>query len=345
MIEPEKLKNFIPMDTLSEETLARLAKRVEVMGYAKGAAICLEGDTDDDSVYLLEGGAELVSKGSTMTRVFHGGTPEAAFALAQGRPRPASITATTKATVLRIDTSKLDRVVLLDEFTTTIPMFDDGDNPFKGDTQWLEEMTQSEAFKSLSREKLPAMLTKLETVSVKRGEVVFKQGDRGDYYYIVRSGIFNISRKNTQGKVEILDELTAGSVFGEESLISGRTRNASVVSMGNGELMRLAKADFEALLKQPLLSYVTMQEAERMLGAGARMLDVRSPQEFKTGTLSHTENLPVAQLRERMAELDPDISYVLCCKLGIHSEIAAFLMSQRGFNVYVLKGGIDANKK
>lgn len=344
MADVEILKNLVPMNTLSDDTLKRLAKRVDVQEYAKGAAICKEGDTDNDSIYLIEGGAELLARSSTMKRVFQGGTPDAAFALAEGRPRPVTITATTKVKVLRIDTSKLDRVVLLDEFTTTIPMFEDG-NPFEGDTGWLEEMSQSEFFKRLPREKLPGMLLKLESIPVKRGEVVFKQGDRGDYYYIIKSGRFNISRKDTQGKVQILDELKEGSVFGEESLISGRTRNASVVSMGDGVLMRLSKKDFEDLLKQPLLSYVSMEEAEHMIKAGAKLLDVRSPQEFKTGTLWQSENFPLSSLRDKMDDLDPDIGYVLLCKLGVHSEVAAFLMSQRGFHVYILKGGIESAKK
>ena len=344
MIDVELLKNLVPMNTLSDDVLGRLAKRMDIQEYAKGSAICKEGDTDNDSIYLIEGGAELLARSSTMKRIFQGGTPDAAFALAEGRPRPATITATTRAKVLRIDTSKLDRVILLDEFTTTIPMFDD-DNPFEGDTEWLEEMIQSESFKRVPRQKLPGMLLKLEAVPVKRGEVVFKQGDRGDYYYIIKSGRFNISRKDSQGKVQILDELKEGSVFGEESLISGRTRNASVVSMGDGVLMRLPKDDFETLLKQPLLSYVSMEEAKQMIKAGARLLDVRSPQEFKTGTLWQSDNLPLSRLRAEMDRLDPDIGYVLFCKMGIHSEVAAFLMSQRGFHVYILKGGLEAGKK
>ncbi|MDH5649377.1 MAG: cyclic nucleotide-binding domain-containing protein [Gammaproteobacteria bacterium] len=345
MIDVETLRNYVPMDTLTEETLDRLARRVDIEEFPMGAAICKEGDTDNDSIYLLEGGVEMISRSSTMKRLFQGGTPDANFALAQGRPRPATITATTKVKIFRVDTSKLDRVVLLDGFTTTVPMFSDEENPFKGDTEWLEEMTESKILKRLSKEKLPALLMKLEAMPVKRGNVVFKQGDRGDYYYIVKSGRFTISRKDTQGKVQILDELRKGSVFGEESLISGKTRNASVVAMGDGTLMRLAKADFQDLLKQPLLSYVTPEEAQRMISSGAKLVDVRSPQEFRTGSVWQSANIPLADIRKQMDSLDSDVSYVLCCKLGMHSEVAAFLMSQRGFHVYVLKGGIDAARK
>jgi CRP-like cAMP-binding protein len=118
MLTAEILKNFTPLHTLTDEHLARLAKRVVVEDVAKGAQVCVEGDTDNDAIYLLEGGVEMRSRSSSMSRVLQAGTPDAAFPVSPGRPRPYTATATTAARIFRIDNAKLDRAVLLDEVST-----------------------------------------------------------------------------------------------------------------------------------------------------------------------------------------------------------------------------------
>jgi signal-transduction protein with cAMP-binding, CBS, and nucleotidyltransferase domain len=79
VLTAEFLKNFTPLHTLTDEQLARLAKRVVVEDVTKGALVCAEGDTDNDTIYLLEGGVEMRSRSSSMSRVLQAGTPDAAF--------------------------------------------------------------------------------------------------------------------------------------------------------------------------------------------------------------------------------------------------------------------------
>ena len=69
MVDPELLKNLIPLHNLTAGNLERLAKRVQVEELPTGRVIFNEGDTDDDAVYLLEGGVELSSHETTMKRV------------------------------------------------------------------------------------------------------------------------------------------------------------------------------------------------------------------------------------------------------------------------------------
>jgi hypothetical protein len=45
-------------------------------------------------------------------------------------------------------------------------------------------------------------------------------------------------------------------------------------------LLRLGKSDFIELLKKPLLTQVSLDEAQRKMQAGAQLLDVRTPGEF-----------------------------------------------------------------
>ena len=343
MIDAQQLKDFVPLNDLSDGNLERLAKNLVVEGLPKGTVIFSQGDTDNDSIYLLKGGVEMVSHTTAMKRVIQGGTKEAAFALAPTRPRESTATATTDIRILRIDNNKLDRVLVLDELSTTITQIHDtGDKEFEGDSQWLEEMLQSPAFQNLSKEKLAAVMLQMEPVPVQAGQVVIKQGDLGKDYFVIRKGRFNVSRKNEQGKVQILDELGPGGVFAEESLISGGSPDISIIAMSEGTLMRVSKAAFKKILHEPMLRYASLEQAQKDLDAGAGLVDVRAPQEYQQAALRGSVNIPITELRKQLDKLDPKRRYVLCCKTGVQSEVAAFLLHQRGFDVVVLKGGMQS---
>lgn len=346
MVDLSLLKNLVPLINLSDDNLKRLAKNLTIEELPQGTVLCREGDSDDDAIYLLEGGVEMISHFSTLTRVVQGGTEEASYALAPGHPRQFTVTATTKVRVIRISNRKLNRIVILDELTTTITKISGSeDTKFEGNTEWLEQMLRTEVFSKLPTEKIGPLMFKMKPVPVKSGDIVFKQGDPGDYYYIIKKGRFNVSRKDEKGKVKILAELHEGSVFGEESLISGGSRNASIVAMGNGTLIRLPKEDFRALLRKSLLKFVTYEEARKMAKAGAGLLDVRPTHEHKSGALRGSVNVPVDELRSKLDKLDRRRRYIVCCKSGVQSEVAAFLLSQRGFDVYVLQGGLKSVPK
>jgi len=345
MLTVEILKNFTPLHTLANEQLARLASRVVVLEVAKGAQVCAEGDTDNDSIYLLEGGVEMRSNSSSMSRVLQARTPDAAFPVAPGRPRPYTVTATTLARIFRIDNAKLDRAVLLDEVSTTITRVHDSGSAFAGDSAWLEEMLASPAFGSMARERVAMLMLKLVPMIIKAGETVVHQGDAGDCYYIVKAGDLTVSRKNAQGQLELVNKLKRGDVFGEEALLSGNPRNANIVAVCDSIVMRLAKADFEALLKKPLLTFVSVEEAQERRRRGAGLVDVRSAAEFKQGAIKGSLNIPISELRARLTQLDPVCTYILYCNNGVQSEVAAFLLRQRGFEVFVLRGGLESLKR
>ena len=340
MLEPELLKNYIPLHNLSESNLARLARRLTIEEVAKGEVICREGEPDSDSIYLLEGGVELRSHTTSMTRVLQAGTPDAYFALAPGRPRPYTVVATMPVRLFRIDSAALDRAVLLDEVSTTISRVHDSGVAFAGDSEWLEEMTRSPAFRAMPKERIALLMLRFEPIPVKAGEVVIRQGDPGSHYYVVKEGRLAVSRKETDGKVRLVTELKRGSVFGEDALLLNEPRNASIVALSDGLVMRLARDEFEELLKKPLLNYVSVAEAQAMLRDGAGLLDVRTPEEYRRASLKGSMNLPIVELRARLRELDAKRPYVLICRNGHQSEVAAFLLTQRGFRAAVLRDGM-----
>src|SRR5215207_9978860 len=74
-------------------------------------------------------------------------------------------------------------------------------------------------------------------------------------------------------------------------------------------------------------------EARRLVAAGARLLDVRSPEEYAGDHLPGALNIPVQELDRRMAEVGPlDGEVILYCRSGSRSARATELLRRHGFS-------------
>jgi phage shock protein E len=77
---------------------------------------------------------------------------------------------------------------------------------------------------------------------------------------------------------------------------------------------------------------VTSAEAQRLVTAGARLVDVRASFEFAAGHLPGAINVPVQQLDQRLAELEPkDKPIVVYCRSGHRSQVAYDKLKAAGF--------------
>lgn len=84
-----------------------------------------------------------------------------------------------------------------------------------------------------------------QPVSFKPGEVIFKQGDRGDAMYVVRSGEIDIE---IDGKV--VETLSEGAIFGEMALIDGSVRSATARAKTACEVSPIAERNFLLLVDE-----------------------------------------------------------------------------------------------
>jgi rhodanese-related sulfurtransferase len=112
------------------------------------------------------------------------------------------------------------------------------------------------------------------------------------------------------------------------------------VATTDGYLLRLGKVDFDELLREPLLSRASFEEARDRVAQGAVWLDVRYPSEYQYDKLPGAINVPLNEVRNMFAVLDRDREYVVYCQSGRRSSAAAFLFAQRGFRVRLLDGGL-----
>jgi CRP-like cAMP-binding protein len=106
----------------------------------------------------------------------------------------------------------------------------------------MTRMLQSDAFIKLPPADIQRLLQTLRSVPVSAGDVIIRQGDEGDYFYIIKEGSCSVTRlASGEGWDVPLAELGKGDCFGEEALVSDATRNATVTMLTDGTLMRLSK--------------------------------------------------------------------------------------------------------
>ncbi len=199
---------------------------------------------------------------------------------------------------------------------------------------WMRRMRHIMAFKNLPPANIKDLLERMETVKVSKGEIIVRQGEPGDTFYVLTDGEAQVTRT-----IE-LAQLKAGASFGEESLVSGGQRNASITMMSDGVLMKLSKQDFDHLLKEPMLNRVSPEEAKIRALKGDIWLDVRHASEYHHSRLPKANNIPLHEIRMRMDELDKDKQYICYCNTGRRSSAAAFILAQAGYHVSVLNGGV-----
>jgi rhodanese-related sulfurtransferase len=77
---------------------------------------------------------------------------------------------------------------------------------------------------------------------------------------------------------------------------------------------------------------VSSADARRLVEEGARLVDVRTPDEFTAGHLPGAINIPVQDLERRMAELEAkEKPIVLYCRSGFRSGSAARMLKRAGY--------------
>ena len=77
------------------------------------------------------------------------------------------------------------------------------------------------------------------------------------------------------------------------------------------------------------------------LGGEARIIDVREPDEWHGGHITHAENVPLAELPDRLDRLDGNPTY-LVCHSGGRSARACEFAGERGYDVVNVTGGMVA---
>ncbi len=339
MIDLDQLKRFSPLDALTGNGLRQVSEAMTVRKLEPGARLFNKGDRDKLVYFLLDGTVTLRSEPTSLPVFIKADTDAALVPLSRLKPRRYTAVAATVANVAIIDEDALDNLLTADQTTAYEVSEIPGEDP-----EWMFRLVCSPAFAKVPSDKFATLFSHLQAIDTRDGEIIIRQGEMGDFYYIIRRGQAQVLRSLDGDKPIKVAELGVGDAFGEEALLSGEVRNATVVMVGDGQLMRLSQTDFNTLLRPALTHRIDASTAASMIGNGARFLDVRGPSEFRQYSLPKSVNMPLCFLRELSGQLDQKRPYITICETGRRATAAAFLLNQRGFNVHVLDGGLNAIK-
>jgi putative peptide zinc metalloprotease protein len=105
-------------------------------------------------------------------------------------------------------------------------------------------------FVSCSTEELDVVAAALQRERFARSEVILRQGDPGDKFYIIEHGKVTVWQTDDEGIERKVDELGAGQYFGEVALVSQAPRNATVRAETPLVLFSLGQEEFDRLVRQ-----------------------------------------------------------------------------------------------
>ncbi|HHJ34771.1 MAG TPA: cyclic nucleotide-binding domain-containing protein [Gammaproteobacteria bacterium] len=331
------LNNYQPLDSLTPENLKEIAVKLETFELSPGEPVFVEGDKNDQLIFLHTGNVDLIKAGKKL-KTIEAGTADAKSALAHIIPRNFSCTASSDVVIFKVDADLLDTMLAWNQTGSFQVEELSGD-----DDDWMTRLLQTESFRRIPPANIQAIFTSLEDMEANAGDSIIKQGDDGDYFYIIKSGRCKVMRKMPGQEKEIkLADLETGATFGEEALISDATRNASVIMSTSGTLSRLSKEHFLELLNEPMVNKVDFTSANLKIKNGeAIWLDVRLPAEYASAHIKGAVHMPLIFLRMKMKELDPMVNYILYCDTERRSASASYILNGKGFKTSILVNGIN----
>ncbi|MFZ5952438.1 MAG: Crp/Fnr family transcriptional regulator [Candidatus Rifleibacteriota bacterium] len=132
----------------------------------------------------------------------------------------------------------------------------------------IQFLRQVALFKSLSDKTLLDLsaITIEQTIPAKT--LVFKEGDKGDALFIIKSGKVNVLKRNSAGIDSVLVSLNKGAVIGDMAIIDEQPRSASIATLQETTFLIITKDDFRNLLSEiPEISFQILKMTTERLRA------------------------------------------------------------------------------
>jgi len=111
-------------------------------------------------------------------------------------------------------------------------------------------LSQVVIFTDLKREDLRQVARLFNQVCYPRQAVIFFQAEKGDHFYIVKSGSVKIYRLTEDGREIILDVFATGDFFGEMALLDKDIRSATVQTREPTTLLVMRRTDFQEMIQR-----------------------------------------------------------------------------------------------
>ncbi|MGD0660979.1 MAG: cyclic nucleotide-binding domain-containing protein [Syntrophorhabdales bacterium] len=150
-----------------------------------------------------------------------------------------------------------------------------------------EEFAGKTVFGKLPEGKWDELFKAVEHQVAAPRTIIFRQGDPGDRFYVVRSGKVRVFRKDAAGLETDLSVLGPGESFGEMALLTGEPRSANVEAIEETRLMVLSKEQFERILKDfPDITLAFVKQMSGWLLRDEKIIEKGAQQQYRAPRVS-----------------------------------------------------------
>jgi NTE family protein len=113
------------------------------------------------------------------------------------------------------------------------------------DDDLVGALARTRLFSTLDRRLVKRLANAIQPLAVRAGESVITEGEEGDTFYVVRSGLLEVVTGPAEQRIRLL---RAGEPFGELALLGSRTRTATIRALRDSEVLCLPRETFDELL-------------------------------------------------------------------------------------------------
>ena len=112
----------------------------------------------------------------------------------------------------------------------------------------IDIVRRSPLFAALDDEAAGALMESMTASHLERGDILFREGDRGDRLYVIGEGKIKLGRTSVDGRENLLAVLGPGEMFGELSLFDPGARTATATAVAETQLIALGHDDLNTFL-------------------------------------------------------------------------------------------------
>ncbi|KAI8070680.1 cyclic nucleotide-binding-like protein [Gongronella butleri] len=218
---------------LDEEQYTDVVNAMAEKVIPKDYKVIEQGAVGDYFYIVEEGTLDCLINNEKVTQYTAGGS-FGELALMYNAPRAATIISTSECVLWALDRVSF-RMILLENTSRKRRMYD----------QFLSEVPLLKSLEPYERHKIADALEPLQFTD---GQVVIKEGDVGDNFYLIEQGSALCYKTAADGSQSVVNRLEKGGYFGELALLNDQPRAATVVAQGKLKCVTLSKPAFQRLL-------------------------------------------------------------------------------------------------
>ncbi|GEN12846.1 cAMP-binding domain of CRP or a regulatory subunit of cAMP-dependent protein kinases [Myxococcus fulvus] len=256
---------------LPRDAFIELFERCPLRRFSAGERIIEQGSHGDAFYVICEGQARVFrmdAERRVELAVLEGGAFFGEMAILSGAPRTASVEAASE------DTQLLEiSAPVLASLSRSHPQVAAALKKFVRQRLLTNVMNTSALFRPFNRKDRRTLVERFRARDVERGDVIIRDGDQTDGLYVLLSGEVEVHKDG-----HLLTRLKEGDLFGEISLLQKTPATATVTAGRHTTLLRLPRADFDALISShPQILVLISELSDERLRRTEQVLGVDAP--------------------------------------------------------------------